>query len=108
VPSKTARRFPIEDPTELRAIAQDVMGYFAATDDGPTAGFRRIGEYPGPYAAAVAFMVASLEVGEDAYPPDRPKRLYDDARYALAVAQNRVGSVFSPHPEQPEWLWPVL
>jgi hypothetical protein len=106
--SPVARRFPIEDPTELRAIAEDILGDFGATDDGPSSGYRKIGRYPGPYAAAVAFMVASLEAGEDTFPPEQRRLLEEDARYALAHAQNRVGSVFAPHPDEPSWFRPVF
>jgi hypothetical protein len=97
--------YPIVDPDALRAIALEVVDLYSATDDRPRAAVKTMEAYAPLYAAAIAYMAASLET--ERYPV-RARPLEQRAKFALAVAQGRVRSCFAPldpeQPDEPHWL----
>lgn len=95
------QEYPIQDPQDLLRIARQVCQAMKGTDDGPAMGAHTIGEYPPLYAAALGIMVA--KVSGHAGDEDRGEWL---ARFLLALAQDRVRSVFdrTGEPHWPEWM----
>lgn len=93
--------FPIRDPSDLRRIATEICRAMEGTDDATSMALSTIAEYPPLYAASLGIMIAKLS----ATPADVDSNEWM-AKFLLALAQDRVRSVFdrSGEPHWPEWL----
>lgn len=97
----SAQQYPIKDPDVLRQIATRICQGMKATDDGAAIAATAIGDYSPLYAAALGIMVA--KASGHASDEDRGEWL---AKFLLALAQDRVRSVFdrSGEPHWPDWM----
>jgi hypothetical protein len=97
----TNERYPIQDPEVLQQIAVQICQRMKGTDDALTMGAAAIGDYPPLYAAALGVMVAKLSST-----PEEGDANEWMAKFLLALAQDRVRSVFdrSGEPHWPDWM----
>ena len=93
--------FPVVDPEHLNRIAAKICAEMRGTDDAPLMAVGKIAEYPPLYAAAIGIALARMTALTEGR--DSSDRL---ARFLLAVAQDRVRSVFSigDGPYWPDWM----